>query len=120
MSIKLYEEKELYPDSEIFATCPSFVCEWCGQPIRNTNALYFWYVKKENYQFVDRQIHVVHKGDCERRLNHVLKQDNIQQWDEIRDLLLYLLINTGVIDNKNSRERLFEKIHDYLFNKEDN
>lgn len=118
MPIKLYEEKELYPDSEIFATCQSFVCESCGQPIRNTNALYFWYVKKENYQFVDRQIHVTHKGLCEKQLNAKIgSDDSIQMWDNITDLLVYLIVNTGILDDENHSELLFEKLHDYISNK---
>ncbi|RTL00248.1 MAG: hypothetical protein EKK57_07550 [Proteobacteria bacterium] len=116
MSIKLYEEKELYPDAETNAFCPAFICEWCGNPVTRPNALYFWYINKGRY--IDRQIHVAHKGLCEKQLNNKIgNNDNMQMWDDITDLLIYLIVNTGILDDERYSESLFKKLHDYISNK---
>lgn len=114
--IKLFNEFDLFSDAEQNNICPLFVCEWCNKPILNHYAMFFYYMNKDG-EFSD--VHIAHKGDCEKLLHKKIGGDERQMWDDICNLLIHLTINSGILDNENTKEKLFKVFHQYISEKSD-
>lgn len=75
------------------AHCPVFVCDQCGERIKQAkDGMYVYYVNGDWKEDVD-SISIIHKGRCDDLFTEQNGKEN-QYWIELNDLIIDLVHNT--------------------------
>src|SRR5215469_3758882 len=78
--------------------CPIFVCDHCGQKIENAEEGMYHYRDDEKGTPLDESIKLYHKRPCSYQAEMEERKQGRKgfPWNELRDLIGYLVNNSGL------------------------